>query len=669
MTESATPTPSRRPGIWLADWLRNLSVGVRTLRGVAAQERVNGRSGVAAAPVPAARSRQIIAIVVRLAGVLVAVAALWAGLWARDYTFKSTAPIRFTGDVNNAINQGTRVLWVSREVLREPGSLQPDVARNSDLTIRQMVAGEVRLYDRVFASHPNDHNYDFDYTPGRLLIAALWSRYGWSLGNNPSYTDAMAGPMMRLNTFAAAIAAIGAFFLVRRWWLCSKFGIHNPPPPGLRRVPMGRWWGYERNLCWVAGLVSAILVWLSPAVIIDSHGFPQWDVWVLPFAIWGLWCASHGSRSALGWAAAGVLVAFGAMFKGQILLGMLPVLVVWACLSRPLVAPVSLCIGLLAGTMSMAWPWMLKDGSSKWLVAASATVAILSLLIRWLPLVAWRLTAGICLVALAAAALWASGTFSKSMLLAWLLLATAACAVCMAGIRRSDRPARHHALTTGTLAILFATSTTTLLCGLMAGGSLSWLHIGFIHPTDHYLALNIGPTANIPAVLGTSYGLQLKDTVATLPTGPGWAWMRSIIGPSIDLKQLLGLIYLTGSAVIGLGLWRSSSRGSRRALVAMSAGWVLMFAILPQMHERYLIWGAAMTALTATTSPALLLLHLYVTLHAFMMVLHQMMICGDRAWSPLAMRLISPTGPGIGWSLAIVTLTYIYLSVARTRRT
>ena len=33
-------------------------------------------------------------------------------------------------------------------------------------------------------------------------------------------------------------------------------------------------------------------------------------------------------------------------------------------------------------------------------------------------------------------------------------------------------------------------------------------------------------------------------------------------------------------------------------LVAISAPWIVMFTVLPQMHERYLVWGAALSAMT-----------------------------------------------------------------------
>jgi hypothetical protein len=642
-----------------------------TYRRSNASTKVESRSmepAIGAAPVPAARSRQILALVIRVLGLLIALAGIQAGLWMRTATFTGTAPIRFVADVQNAINQGTRVLWTSREVLRETKGKSADVARNADLSLHDVLAGEVRVYDKIVAAHPNDHNYDLDYTPARLFIASLWARYGWSVHpSGPAYGDDIATPMLRLNTSAVALAALGAFFLVRRWWLCHYFGIHRGPAPGMKRASIGRWWGYERNASWGAGLGSALLVWLSPAVILDGHGFPQWDVWVLPFAIWALWFASHGNRNSLGWLAAGILIGVGAMLKGQILLGMLPVLLVWALLGRPLAGVWQLCWGIVTGSLLVVWPWLFRDTGALPMVGAGCTAALLSVGIRWLPLAAWRWTARATLLVAAALTLGATGYLTRSPLFGTLVLATAVVAVAIATWHSSSRQPSQGAVVAAVSSGVFCASSLTLLCGIFLGGSFSWLNVGFVHPTDHYPHMSIGPTSNLPIVLNAGYNLNVRDVVASLPTGPGWQWLRTLIGPHIDMKFLLGAIYGIGSALVGFGLWRNARHGSRQALVAMGAGWVLMFAVLPQMHERYLVWGAAMTALAATASPGLFLLHVYVTAQSFVMILHQMMICGDRNWSPWAMRLVGPLHPGLGWSIPVIAAVLIYLSVSRAR--
>src|SRR5262249_24492834 len=71
---------------------------------------------------------------------------------------------------------------------------------------------------------------------------------------------------------------------------------------------------------WAAGL----LVWFSPAVVADSHAWAQWDIWCAPFFIWAVYFACKKR-----WLVTGVLIATGAMFKGQILLAT-PAVLIWA---------------------------------------------------------------------------------------------------------------------------------------------------------------------------------------------------------------------------------------------------------------------------------------------------------------------------------------------------
>ena len=49
-------------------------------------------------------------------------------------------------------------------------------------------------------------------------------------------------------------------------------------------------------------------------MILDAHGWPQWDVWILPFYLFAALVALKNR-----WFWCGCLLALGAMFKGQLL--------------------------------------------------------------------------------------------------------------------------------------------------------------------------------------------------------------------------------------------------------------------------------------------------------------------------------------------------------------
>ena len=127
------------------------------------------------------------------------------------------------------------------------------------------------------------------------------------------------------------LAAVGVFFLVRAW---------------LRQC------GNNHRIL-LRSLLAAAVVWLSPAMMINSHGRPGTDVWIVPFYVWALW-ASVCNR----WMLSGFIVATGAMFKGQQMI-VCPVFVLWPLfMGRPVSGLRWLC-GLILGLGVWVSPWML----------------------------------------------------------------------------------------------------------------------------------------------------------------------------------------------------------------------------------------------------------------------------------------------------------------------
>src|SRR5437773_8344403 len=103
------------------------------------------------------------------------------------------------------------------------------------------------------------------------------------------------------------------FFLIR---LCVQRSSRTTRSTFLRDLTLN-----DRTL--VCGLAAASVAWLEPSMILDAHGWPQWDVWFLPFYLFA-------ARTALksGWFWCGWLLAAGAMFKGQLLF-VAPFFVFW----------------------------------------------------------------------------------------------------------------------------------------------------------------------------------------------------------------------------------------------------------------------------------------------------------------------------------------------------
>ena len=91
-------------------------------------------------------------------------------------------------------------------------------------------------------------------------------------------------PLLYINLVCELSTAIGIFLLVR-FWVRRTVGATGSRY--LHRVPVG-------NRAWFCGLAAASVAWFEPSMILDAHGWPQWDVWILPFFVFAALAASRG---------------------------------------------------------------------------------------------------------------------------------------------------------------------------------------------------------------------------------------------------------------------------------------------------------------------------------------------------------------------------------------
>jgi hypothetical protein len=78
---------------------------------------------------------------------------------------------------------------------------------------------------------------------------------------------------------------------------------------------------------------------------------------------------------------------------------------------------------------------------------------------------------------------------------------------------------------------------------------------------------------------------------------------------TFTLQWTLRIIYLVALLLCSLGAARHARRRDPRLLIAVATPWLLMFALLAQMHERYLLWGAVLSAVALGVSVRLSTLH------------------------------------------------------------
>ncbi|HYU35956.1 MAG TPA: hypothetical protein VEW48_27675 [Thermoanaerobaculia bacterium] len=137
-----------------------------------------------------------------------------------------------------------------------------------------------------------------------------------------------------------------------------------------------------------------------------------------------------------------------------------------------------------------------------------------------------------------------------------------------------------------------------VLCIPLFDADLAWMKIGFLFGSEHFPVLRMGRSPNLPALLEI--------------------WVPALQGRATPLlRAALWLVYITGLVACARATARAAREAHPRILAAFAAPWLLSFALLPQMHERYLVYGAVVTAAAAVALRGFVLLHLAVTALAF----------------------------------------------------
>jgi hypothetical protein len=88
----------------------------------------------------------------------------------------------------------------------------------------------------------------------------------------------------------------------------------------------------------------------------------------------------------------------------------------------------------------------------------------------------------------------------------------------------------------------------------------------------------------------------------------------------------------------------------------------VLFAVLGQMHERYLVWGAALTAAGVGVGLGMTLMHLVVSGLALGMMAHSQ-LGFDRGFAPEWHRFIAGMHPDAGWAVLLCAGIYLYMAL------
>src|ERR1044072_6054373 len=223
------------------------------------------------------------------------VALFLGGVQLRRWIGESTRHVGYQHDIVNAFYWGS-------ETMKEARRLSTDEA--SAYSLMGFWRGYLGLYDRV-RQKAYEKDYGLDYPPLRLLVMAIWARQVRS--EFPGVDDGhpkLVNPLLKINLLCELLSALAMFLLVRFCLQLQSAVASSSLASGLSAERRGL----------ICGLAAATVAWLEPSMILDAHGWPQWDVWLLPFYLFAALAAVKNR-----WFLCGFLLAAGAMFKGQLL--------------------------------------------------------------------------------------------------------------------------------------------------------------------------------------------------------------------------------------------------------------------------------------------------------------------------------------------------------------
>ena len=451
------------------------------------------------------------------------------GVQLRRWTGQNTRHVRYQHDIVNAFYWG-------QETLKEARRLSTNNASANSWT--GLFRGYLALYDRV-KEEAYENDYGLDYPPLRLLTMAIWSKevregFPWVDNEHPK----LVNPLLKINLVCELVSAAAIFFLVR---LCVQRSMHahSTWPTWLSRE-------HRASIC---GLAAASAAWLEPSMILDAHGWPQWDAWILPFYLFAALVALKNR-----WFWCGCLLALGAMFKGQLLF-VVPFFVLWPLWQKRWVSALRMLAGFTGTAALIVSPWLLRT-TGAWIAFAAVAGATLLVVLRY------RLA-------------------HKS---AWL-----------AGIP----------------------GCAAFIIGAFTGGSFAWFEIGFLYGTKHYPYLFISSCYNLASLLAAA-GWSLKDDLLSANVGS--------VHFHLTLQWALRLFFLGAVVLCARSAARHLRNRDPRVLIAITAPWLLMFALLGQMHERYLVWGAVVSAVALGVSVRLSIIHFIISAASTAMIVHVMLV-------------------------------------------
>ncbi len=558
--------------------------------------------------------------------------------------------------------------------------------------------GLFATYEKIKSGDASVDQAKLDYPPLRLAIISQWVKWGadpkrnvvW--GSNPStpglnlYHSRFIPmePMLQLNMACEGISAILIFALI---WIWTR-RMRDPNDPGAAWLwPVVGFVVFESIAAYlfvkdgnvadmttlflfyfggillarmVPGLApafaGALLFWFNPAVIWNAYVWPQWDVWIFPFILGALLLASTE-----WWFSAGVLIAIGALIKGQLLLAA-PVFLLWPLFRLQWMQLVRFTGGFVLAFAAIVFPWLLPSMPAKiWLGLVAVSLGLLTPIVLGMKLNK-PLMIGLPVVALLLTWPWASGTDWEVRICALSVVALAALSTLA--------PRR---LIPSIYAIALGVAVFLLIP--LFGASNAWYTQGYKYGTEKFMEMGTTVSGNGGSVSTNNLPMLFQRLYPTWGNDPSKSelditWLKWVglgfLGPTATVRNVMFSIYAVCLLLCGIGAAIHSKRGDSRLLLCIITPWICSFVILTQLNNRYLIWAAGLSALLPAVGVGMTLLGIIVSIACWigMAQLQYAKFPVDPGMS----QYLAPLSPHIGWAIALAAAVYLYVAVMPRRR-
>ena len=240
---------------------------------------------------------------------------------------------------------------------------------------------------------------------------------------------------------------------------------------------------------------------------------------------------------------------------------------------------------------------------------------------------------------------------------------------------------------------LAALVSIALLLGMRVfDASSAWWQCGFVFGSSrwHWIASSL--TDNLPGLMFERFGWSKNpDDVAFTLDAIAGKWPRLLANyhwwpaaaMDITAKELFNTLFMIILLVVAAGISRTAARNDRRMLVAFTTPWLVFFIFPVEIHGRYSLYPAAISALCIGESVGMALIGLFLMLASTVMILDALLQGGNiNAFGALLSHrypslfaaqsgetlyhIVNSTHPDLAWALFLAGGIFLYLTFVPT---